>query len=246
MYVVYCHTCLETGKSYVGLTKKSIERRWLEHVYIAFNRVPSRDHRRFCFQDAIKKHGVGAWRHETLQEGIETLDEACEAEVSWISKLNTVVPHGYNQTHGGKVTRLSDEAKERHRLATSLALQREDVKARHIAGVRAGHNTPEYLAKNTETQRIAQSRPEVAEKKRSVMKERCSNEGWQSPVSKRVKQYARDGVFLAEHESATVAARASNVNYTNLCETARGLRKSCGGFVWRYVVDETSTSDNRE
>jgi len=231
-YIVYMHKCLVTGKAYIGYTKHSIDKRWLGHVYVA-EKVGRKD-RRCHFQNAIKKHGLDAWEHVVLKSGIPTLEEACSCEIQMISEHKTLAPDGYNETTGGKGINLTPEARQRHKERTKEALNRPDIKAKMCAAQKIAHNTPESRIKNSVAQKIAQNLDSVREKKRIKMFEHCSREDYVSPRSKPVLQFGRDGVFIAEHESATEASRATNTNQVHLCEAARGARNRSGGFYWKY------------
>jgi hypothetical protein len=224
-----------TKKSYVGVTKRSMEKRWRDHICLAFDRRKRSKFRKYSFQNAIKKHGTDCWKHVILQDGIETIEDAFSAEVFWIEKMATLVPNGYNETTGGRGIPLTEEGKIRHRLATKEALARPDIRQRYLDGIRKSHSTPEFLAKNRLAQKIAQNRPDVIEKKRKKMKQFCDSDKFISPVARCVEQLTKDGLFLASFNSATEAAKATGTNYVHLCEVARGKRKYSGGFSWRYL-----------
>lgn len=90
-YLVYKHTG-PTGKSYIGITN-NYDRRCQEH---------KRRNNLFAFQRALLKYGWDAFEHTVLAEGL-TREEACSVEQEYIQSLNTIVPHGYNQTRGGNL-----------------------------------------------------------------------------------------------------------------------------------------------
>ena len=99
MWTLYKHTCTTNGKSYVGLTSKSLEARWKEHLHQASQ------HSEYAFHRAISKYGVDAWTHEIL----ETQDDpiaANDAEIRLIAEHKTFIyDHpdlGYNMTKGGQ------------------------------------------------------------------------------------------------------------------------------------------------
>lgn len=236
VYTIYMHTNVITGKSYVGLTKNSAERRWAEHVYIAFNRRLKSQYRRYHFQNSIKLYGVNVWLHSILQDSIPTIKEAQDAEVRWIADLETLSPNGYNETRGGGgVIIMTAEGKERHRQATIAALSDPEVHQRYLDGIRRSHTTPEFRKKNSAAQKIAQNRSDVCELKRKKMKERCSKSDYCSPVARRIEQLSLQGERIAVFKSAIEAAKLTGVNYCHLTEVARGLRRRSGGFVWRYL-----------
>lgn len=80
-YVIYCHTCIPTGKKYVGQTRLTMEHRWAQHLTSA--RARSTTH----FHAAIRKYGPEAFSHEVLDE-VEGQEAANAAEVEWIAKLD--------------------------------------------------------------------------------------------------------------------------------------------------------------
>jgi hypothetical protein len=232
-YLVYKHTCLVTGLSYVGYTKKTIEQRWNEHVSIAFDRRPHV--KKHFFQNAIKKYGTDAWVHEVLCDGINSLSQALDFEVNSIKNVGSLAPNGYNETLGGRGVNLTCEGRERHRIATFIALNKPDVRQRYLDGIRRSHKTLSFLEKNRAAQKIAQNRPDVIEKKRTKMKELYADSAYVSPVARVVHQFDLCGNFIREFKSAIDASRLTGTNYSKITEVARGLRKQSGGFVWRYV-----------
>ena len=89
-WVIYKHTS-PSGKSYIGLTSKDPEKRWLDGT--GYNSKTK-------FGKAISKYGWKNFSHEILEEGITTLAEAQEREKYWIQYLDTF-KNGYNSTEGG-------------------------------------------------------------------------------------------------------------------------------------------------
>lgn len=56
-----------------------------------------------------------------------------------------------------------------------------------------------------------------------------------------VYQYDLSGHLVGEYKSAHEAARALNIQFTNICKVCRGERKTAGGFGWSYekkIVEE--------
>ena len=54
-------------------------------------------------------------------------------------------------------------------------------------------------------------------------------------IQKRVAQYTLDGEFVAKYESINEAARSVNTYAIIISEVCRGKRKSCKGFLWKFV-----------
>ena len=89
MYKIYLITNLLNYKKYVGITKFSLEERFLQHIK-----------RGFLLTEAIKKYGEQKFSIELIEE-VESADRAYELEMYYIKEYNTKAPHGYNLTDGG-------------------------------------------------------------------------------------------------------------------------------------------------
>ena len=55
---------------------------------------------------------------------------------------------------------------------------------------------------------------------------------------KPVKQFTKDGVFIKEWRSLTDAAKALNLDVSNICNCCKGLIKSTGGYKWQKSNSE--------
>ncbi len=91
MAVVYMHTNKTTGKSYIGVTKHTMEHRWCGHYWNV-------NQRNTHFSNAIKKYGKDDWVHTVLYEG--TIDDCYTQEQILIEKHDTL-NNGYNSMEGG-------------------------------------------------------------------------------------------------------------------------------------------------
>ena len=96
-WLIYKHTSLRSGKSYIGLTCTSLERRWSQHISDARNGSELHFHR------AIRLYGEDNWTHEVIADQIDTIDEANALEQYYIKKFDTF-DNGYNLTDGGGST----------------------------------------------------------------------------------------------------------------------------------------------
>ena len=95
-WIVYQHVNLCSGKSYIGMTKKTIEERWEEHLANA--RAGS--HVPVC--KAIRATQPEDWEHKILVSDIESQVEAGFLETKFIAELKSkVTDNGYNCTDGG-------------------------------------------------------------------------------------------------------------------------------------------------
>ena len=103
MGIIYKHTNSNNGQAYVGLTTRSMEERWDEHI-------SDSQHKDYHFYNAINKYGPDCWTHEVIAEYDNEI--VGEAEEYWISYLDTF-RNGYNSTTGGDHYIMSEEVKEK-------------------------------------------------------------------------------------------------------------------------------------
>lgn len=158
MAVVYRITS-PSGKAYIGVAKRSARERFTKH------KNDARNGRGTALCAAIRKYGEDAFLVETL---IESTSEYCfDLEVKAIKAFGTLHPYGYNLTSGGEgVHDMAEHSRLKHKAAL---------------------NTPEQLAKRSESAKRYSSRPEVIEMKKSLMKKRWETEEWR----KHMKNVAR-------------------------------------------------------
>ena len=50
-----------------------------------------------------------------------------------------------------------------------------------------------------------------------------------------VLQFSMDGFFIAKFDGLGIAARSNGLNIGHLCQCLKGVRKSCGGYKWKYA-----------
>ena len=84
------------NKAYVGITTRSLDRRWYEHRFVANS----------CGQllgKAIKKYGEDSFEIKPIASA-KTLEALKSVEKDLIVQFGTKVPNGYNLTDGGEGT----------------------------------------------------------------------------------------------------------------------------------------------
>lgn len=97
-WTVYCHTHIESGRRYVGLTSQTMEKRWKNHVHLAKSSKNGRWH----FPNAIRKYGKDAFSHEILGT-FNSLEEANAEEERLIEEWGLRNPdRGFNLAKGGE------------------------------------------------------------------------------------------------------------------------------------------------
>ena len=94
---VYLLTCLTSGKSYVGISKCSAEKRFKDHCKNA------RKGSKLFLHKAIRKYGAETFVLKILAV-VETWEQAKNLEREFIASRDTFAPTGYNMTRGGEGT----------------------------------------------------------------------------------------------------------------------------------------------
>jgi hypothetical protein len=128
-FVIYAHTNRMNGKRYVGQTSKGLMTRWAEHVKHATANRPGCS----VFYAAIRKYTPTAFHHEVLAE-VRTQDEANDAEIAWIAKLNARAPSGYNLEIGGHQGPIHESTRERLRIRANARETAKTANERAVIG----------------------------------------------------------------------------------------------------------------
>jgi group I intron endonuclease len=205
------------GSVYIGQAV-NFSKRWAQHRCLKNPKGQSAIYRSF------KKYGVSAHSFEVIVEGID-LDELTAYEALYINfykhkgcNMLNISPAGARAGSG----KWSDERKEHQR---KLMLGRTFTEeAKRKMSVAAYHRTNEHKA----NLRIAFLNNGVSEKQKA----HYQKEG--KRLSKAVVQFAKDGAFIAEYESGSVAAKQLNIVRSGLTKCARGEAKTAGGFIFKY------------
>ena len=64
-----------------------------------------------------------------------------------------------------------------------------------------------------------------------------------APGNRRIGQYDDEMNLIAEYDSATVAAKAVGSNRTSIRNCANGKQKHAGGFIWRYLDQQSDQAE---
>lgn len=97
--IIYLITDTTNNKMYIGLTIQTIERRWKYHIEQANANYIKSD---FSLHSAIRLKGTNNFTIEQIDSG-KTKFDLEQKERSWIEKLNTISPSGYNIASGGVI-----------------------------------------------------------------------------------------------------------------------------------------------
>ena len=166
-WTIYCHTHIESGRKYVGLTSQTILQRWNQHVSKAYDSKGGRWH----FPNAIRKYGKDAFSHEIL-EVCDSLESANLAEEKWIEFHKTRdLQFGFNLMKGGnhiphpkKNPWDRPEYRVKSLMAAKARWNDPAIRARCVAR----YDDPEYRAKMALAQKAVWNDPEYRFKRSAL------------------------------------------------------------------------------
>jgi group I intron endonuclease len=96
-WTIYCHTHIDTGRRYIGLTQYTMMHRWNQHCSQSKHVKDSRSH----FANAIRLYGKDAFEHQVLAMSWD-LEGANATEFAIIEQEGTRDPKiGFNIMKGG-------------------------------------------------------------------------------------------------------------------------------------------------
>lgn len=219
-YCVYKHTT-PSGKVYIGITSKPVEKRWLNGRGYARN-----EH----FWNAIKKYGWDNIEHRVLVSGLSK-EEATEVEKMYIKLFRShEIKHGYNLTEGGETgivhtmesrRKLSESKKgKRYNIGVPFTEERKRHLSENHADVR-GEKNPNYGKKWTPEQiAIRQAHRTYAT-------------GSENPRARKILQLDMDGNLVKTWGSIIEASETFCRSCIKDC--LRGKYKQHKGYQWRYA-----------
>lgn len=82
------------------------------------------------------------------------------------------------------------------------------------------------------------TRTERARKALDEDARKAMGEAARKRLSKTVAQYTKDGDLIKVWQSTNEAGRQLGLSHGNISLVALGYRKTCGGFVWKYVENK--------
>ena len=221
---VYRCVCINNGCTYVGQTK-SLSKRKQEHLRLL------RDHRHYNkhLQRAWDKHGEYNFEWYVIETC--SIDELDELEMYWIEHYDAY-SDGYNQTIGGYGARgfkHSDEFKEKRR-------QRMLGENNPMYG-RTGPLNPAYGKDHSGNYNgiLGKHQSESAKELN-----RQAHLGRKNANSKPVICIETNSFFWSMGE----AKRVTGCDDTTITRCCRGVKKTCGGYHWRYATEDEITLHN--
>ena len=159
MGYVYKITNTVNNKAYIGISIHEPEKgRIKDHLSGRGNQL---------LANAIEKYGKDAFSHEVLEANV--FDEfLSELEMAYIAKFNTVAPHGYNLSYGGKHGTHSEET--RRKISEAKKGKKMSVEARRKLS-KAKKGKPNFRARGRKCSEETRRKISEANKGRKQSKE---------------------------------------------------------------------------
>lgn len=224
-WTAYVHTNKINGKTYVGITRCSVEDRWKN----------GRGYSTQPFYRAIQKYGWDNFTHEIVASGL-TRDEAESLEIELIEKLDSTMDgHGYNVSRGSfgtlGVSAIPVYQFDLHgnfiKEYSSVIEAERETGSRNIIACCKG----KFTHANKYIWRYKKDVPDV-----NKLKDEIDISIYD--VYEPIYQFDLDGNFIAEYESAN-HAKLSNENWNTgvTLGCCRGKFKQGYGYLWRFKRD---------
>nr|WP_298884192.1 NUMOD1 domain-containing DNA-binding protein [uncultured Polaribacter sp.] len=205
---------MDTGKSYIGITTKSLEERKKEHI------KKIKNGRCYDFQKAIATYGSEAFVWEQIDTASST-DELAQKEKKYIIQYNTK-ENGYNRDSGGGIQKTVYQfSLEDGKLVyeyNSLQSAANAVNAVKSTIGKACDGSSITSKGFLWSYSISSSFPSFRKDKRKKV----------------VQQLDLEGKLIEEFNSVSEASKQTECNKTSIAKVCRGERNSCGGYLWKY------------
>jgi group I intron endonuclease len=227
-WTIYCHTHVESGRRYVGLTAQTWQKRWKTHVSHARSSKGGRWH----FPNAIRKYGKNAFSHEVL-EICHDLEVANLAEECWIDFFDSQNPEkGFNLAKGGghlpHPNRKNpwDDPAFRKKAETNLAIMNASwTPEGRSTQSRALWDDPDFRARTSQASKDVNSRPEARKRNSDAQK------GKKLSPEHRAKIGAQSKLQHGRVHSAETRARISEAVRTKMVDPDRKISKGQTGKI---------------
>jgi group I intron endonuclease len=221
---------------YVGKTKKNVNKRLKEHIYLGEKKV---------------KRPLYLWINKLLQKNkkpeiiiIEETNnkEWASKEIFWIKKYKKT-NNLLNLTDGGesnlnyipneetrKKISLNNIGKHSYWKNKKLSKEHKDNIGKSLVGKKRSDKTKKNISESLKGRKLS----EEHKLKLSVL---SPNKGKQAKNIKSVNKICLEtGNIIETYMSLEIAAKENNIkNKGNIVMVCQGKRNKCGGFLWKYV-----------
>ena len=210
MAIIYKITNKINGKVYIGETIRPLNTRWNRHLSNA--RSGKKEHL-YC---SMREYGIENFSIEEIDRCPN--DVRFAVETSYIIKYNSLEPNGYNWLlyQNGYSPDCEDIIVQdwENGLTIKEISEKRHIGVKTVSGILKNNNITQEEIFNRRTENT---------KKRS---------------GKAVSQYDLNGVFIAEYDSASEAARELGVPPAAISKSCNNNLLSAHGFIWQYQEND--------
>ena len=211
------------GMIYVGQTIQFLEERWKQHRKISSN----------CryLKSAFKKYGIVQFEFKMICICFD--EELDKFEIQYMKSLNSMVPNGYNLRNGGNSGRQHKETKKK--ISETLKCRTDIIRPKPQLGK---PHTEEIKQKISNT---LKGRTDIIRTKTSNWIGKQHSEQSKHKMSEShkihnyINQYDLNNIFIKFFSSISEASKETNTNSSSILRCCKNIRKTAGGFKWRFV-----------
>jgi len=209
MGIIYIATSRTSHKSYVGQTRTSFEKRMIAHRHKSKTST-------YVFHCALAKYGEKDFDYVTIDNVSDDLLN--EWEKYFIKILNTLAPHGYNLTDGGKAGILSEETKQKIRdkrkfqiiTKESILKQSESMKGHYVSDETKRKISLSHIGMKASTE--TRIRLSEARRKRAPASEETRRKLSEANKGEKSYWYGKKGPMSGRHPSEETRRKISESN----------------------------------
>ena len=224
---IYCIENTKSNKKYIGQSV-NIEDRWRKHISELNNKTHHNDH----LQNAWNKYGEDCFKFYVLEYcDISDLDEK---ERYYIGLYNTTDrDSGYNLQSGGQVSNShSDETKKKISESNKKAYQNKELRK-----VRSNDALKQWANPEIKEKIMGQNNGMYGKHHSEETRRKMSEKKKGKPSPKRLLIPVLCIELNKIFDCAATAAKEFNVQSGSILGVCRGDRKTCGGYHWKFLLE---------
>ena len=233
---IYMCTCIGNGKSYIGQSK-DVKLRKCQHL----SELRNGRHFNEYLQRSYDKYKECSFSWAVLEYcDEENLDER---EIYWIAYYNTY-KNGFNANEGGFANRnfdMTEEFKQKISIIWKEFWENSEEKKQEMSKRMSGENNPMFgrygsLNPSYGSDRSGEKNGMYGRHHTEESNElnRQAHLGARNKMSKPVVCIEKQAIFMSQGE----AGRAMRCDSTTINKCCRGVKKTAGGYHWRYATQE--------
>lgn len=247
-------TNLINNKKYIGITTKTLEERYKQHIWSINNGN--------YFHNAFRKYGIENFKLEIIDTS-NSINELKEKEIYWIKFYNSC-KRGYNLTYGGDgcwgykhteetkdFLRKINSGENNHNYGKSMPEEIRNKISKSLQGEN-NHNYGKSMNESTKyklskTQKesgryIGNKNPNYGkihsiETRHKMSKNHANFIGGNHPQAIEIVQLTIDNVMVNIYPSSKEASKNTGADRSHIIKCCKNKAKTAGGYRWMYKED---------